>query len=264
MGRNDITVNGIILPEYIKDKELIKDEIERTELFESQTDTIKLGRHVKPKYESKKEKNGKVKILGNRAKNRYHYKRYLLNAIKSEKLLDAIVIMMMAHPTETIFTTKFIANSLDKICKENNMPVLKSSSHALRGRLGAIRKSNLSKYMFFFHRQSSENPGHALKYGIKEKYLNELTIDEAINLAYERREEFKDKNVLLNPQRSVKKNAIRPDIKPSPAENPVLPPPEAPSNLISEIMNQLEKLQSDKKSIIKVEGDLHIHINISR
>jgi hypothetical protein len=52
MGRNDITVNGIVLPEYLKDKELIKDEIERTELFESQTDTIRLGRHLKPKYKS--------------------------------------------------------------------------------------------------------------------------------------------------------------------------------------------------------------------
>ena len=55
MGRNDITVDGVVLPEYLKDKELIKDEIERTELFESQTDTIKLGRHVKSKYESKVE-----------------------------------------------------------------------------------------------------------------------------------------------------------------------------------------------------------------
>ena len=264
MDRNDITINGIILPEYLKGKELIKDEIERTELFESQTDTIRLGRHVKPKYESKKEKNGKVKILGNREKNRYHYERYLLNAIKSKKLLDAIVIVMVAHPTETIFTTDFIADSLDKICKENNIPVSKSSSHALRGRLGAIKKSNLSKYMFFIPKHTSENPGHALKYGIKEEHKNELTIDEAINLANERRKEFKDKNALLNPRRSVKKNAIRPDIKTAPVENPVLPPPEAPSNLISEIMNQLEKLQSDKKSIIKVEGDLHIHINISR
>ena len=116
MGHNDITVNGIILPEYLKDKELIKDEIERTELFESQTDTIKLGRHVKPKYESKKEKNGKVKILGNREKNRYNYERYLLNAIKSKKLLDAIVIIMIAHPTETVLTTKIVADIINKFC----------------------------------------------------------------------------------------------------------------------------------------------------
>jgi hypothetical protein len=264
MGRNDITVNDIVLSEYLKDKDLIKDEIERTELFESQTDTIKLGRHVKPKYESKKEKNGKVKILGNREKNKHNYERYLLKAIKSKKLLDAFVIVMVAHPTETIFTTDFIAGSLDKICKENNIPVSKSYSHVLRGRLGEIRKSNLSKYMFFIPKHSSANPGHSLKYGIKEEHKNELTIDEAIILANERREEFKDKNALLNPERSAKKNAIRPDIKTAPVENPVLPHPEAPSNLISEITTQLGKLQSDKKSIIKVEGDLHIHINISR
>jgi hypothetical protein len=264
MGRNDITVDGVVLPEYLKDKELIKDEIERTELFESQTDTIKLGRHVKPKYESKKEKNGKVKILGIREKNKYNYERYLLNAIKSKKIHDAFVIILMAHPTETIFTTNLIADLLDKFYKKNNIPFSKSYSHALRGRLGAIRKSNLSKYMFFLPKKTSMNPSDSLKYGIKEEHLNELTIDEAINLAHERRKEFKDKNVLLNPERSVKKNAIRPVIKPSPVENSDLPHPEAPSNLISEIMNQLEKLQSDKKSIIKVEGDLHIHINISR
>jgi hypothetical protein len=265
MGRNDITVNGIILPEYLKDKELIKDEIERTELFESQTDTIRLGRHLKPKYKSKKEKNGKVKILGNREKNRYHYERYLLNAIKSKKLLDAFAIVMVAHPTETIFTTKIVADIINKFCMENNIvPISKSISHALRGRVGEIRKSELSNYMFFWERNTSLNKSNILKYGIKETYLNELTIDEAINSANERRKEFKDKNALLNPKRSVNKNAIRPDIKTAPVENPVLPHPEAPSNLISEIMTQLGKLQSDKKSIIKVEGDLHIHINISR
>jgi hypothetical protein len=265
MGRNDITVDGVILPEYLKDKELIKDEIERTELFKSQTDTIRLGRHVKPKYESKKEKNGKVKILGNREKNKHNYERYLLKAIKSKKLLDAFVIVMVAHPTETIFTTKIVADIINKFCMENNIvPISKSISHALRGRVGEIRKSELSNYMFFWERNTSLNKSNILKYGIKETYLNELTIDEAINSANERRKEFKDKNALLNPKRSVNKNAIRPDIKTAPVENPVLPHPEAPSNLISEIMTQLGKLQSDKKSIIKVEGDLHIHINISR
>ena len=144
------------------------------------------------------------------------------------------------------------------------MPISKSINHALRGRVGEIRKSELSNYMFFWERNTSLNKNNTIKYGIKEEHKNELTIDEAINLANERRKEFKDKNALLNPKRSVKKNAIRPDIKTAPVENPVLPPPEAPSNLISEIMTQLEKLQSDKKSIIKVEGDLHIHINISR
>jgi hypothetical protein len=267
MNRNDITVNGKILDEFLKDNVSVKEDIEQKKLFREQTENIRLGRHIKPKFKPLKETNGEVKILGQREINIANFDRYLEKSLKSENILESLTIVLIAYPKQIIFTTNEIASIIDRYLKRYDIPILRSTGHSLRGRLGLIRKSELSDFMVFYERNSSENKTNVMKYGIREDALNELTIDEAIELARTRKKEFKDKSVVLNPDRSKQKNA-RPGPKPkedviakTPPKKEVVEKPD----LITEIINQIKSIKSDdENAMILIKGDIHIHINISR
>ena len=277
MNRNNITVNGKILDEFLKDNVSVKEDIEQKKLFREQTEDIRLGRHVKAKFKPLKEKNGEVKILGQREINIANFDRYLEKSLKEENILNSLTIVLIAHPKQTVFTTNEVATIIDRHLKRYDIPILRSTGHSLRGRLGLIRKSELSDFMVFYERNSFENKTNVMKYGIREDALNELTIDEAIELARTRKKEFKDKSVVLNPDRSKQKNA-KPGPKPKenvvaktpPKENVIAKTPpkkevvEKP-DLITEIISQIKSIKSDdENAIIIIKGDIHIHLNINR
>jgi hypothetical protein len=278
MNRNDITVNGKILDEFLKDNVSVKEDIEQKKLFREQTENIRLGRHIKPKFKPLKERNGEVKILGQREINIANFDRYLEKSLKAENILESLTIVLIAYPKQKIFTTNEIASIIDRYLKRYDIPILRSTGHSLRGRLGLIRKSELSDFMVFYERNSFENKTNVMKYGIREDALNELTIDEAIELAHTRKKAFKDKSVVLNPDRSKQKNA-KPGPKPKKEVIAETPPKkeviaETPlkkevinekPDLITEIISQIKSIKSDdENAMILIKGDIHIHINISR
>lgn len=286
MSLKNITFEGRQLTELIKSKESIEDERRQLKMIREQTETIRINNHTKVRYKPRKERNGKVKKLGNREKNRYNYEKYMTESMRSERLLETFVIVMMAHPTETVFTTQFIADTIEDFARKNGFPVLRSTNHSLRGRLGAVRKSRLFKHMFHLDRNTPTNRDTVVKYGIKEDSLDTLTLDEAIALAKKRRTEFKNPNAVLNPNRSKKKKPIKPKIDPAassrsggapkvelPVEKPkqklkITEPteptkPTAQKDIIGDVIEKLKKLQAEGGSFIAVKGDLHIHININ-
>lgn len=149
MNRDDITVNGQMLGEFLKTNESVSEEIERNKFFNEQTETVRLGRHVKARYKPYREKNGEVIKLGQREINIANYEKYLLQSIQQEKILNSFVIVMMANPDYSVFTTGDIAEIIEKFQKKFGIPVLRRTSHSLRGRLGMVRKSELCDFMFF-------------------------------------------------------------------------------------------------------------------
>ena len=202
-----------------------------------------MNKHLKARYKPRKEKNGRVKVLSTREKNLYNYEDYLLKSLKDEKILNTFVIVLIAYPEKIAFTTQAIADIIEDFSRKNDIPILRSTNHTLRGRLGAIRKSRLSQFMYFYERNTPKNKDNIMKYGIVDKYLHTLTIDDAIKLAYERKKEFKKPGAVLNPERSARhKKEYKPKLPPSPpVEIPEKPESPPQSNIVDEIIEQDRK-----------------------
>lgn len=121
-----------------------------------------------------------------------------------------------------------------------------------------------------------------MKYGITDDALESLSIDDAIELARTRKKEFEDKSVLLNPERSVRKDArppkpidkkkevdafkhVRVAESASVQQKPVPPIEPKKPDLVSEIVNAIKSIKSDdENAVIIIKGDIHIHLNFER
>lgn len=303
MSLKNITIEGQNLDEFLNQNEPVKDEIKRNKFFREQIEDIKLGRHVKARYKQHQEKNGEVNILGQQEINRANFRKYLVESLKNEKILNSLVIVLIAHPNKRIFTTKEIAKIIEVHSKANDIPILRSVNHSLRGRLGIIRKSELSDFMVFYERNTLENKGNTMRYGIRDDALEMLTIEDAVELARTRKKAFEDKSVVLNPDRSRRKDAksapkeekkiVKTEPKKSIETEPEKTPEKATvkepeklsvkkiekipikatektpeklnDNLISNIIDQIKSIKSDNdNAVLIIKGDIHIHINITR
>lgn len=266
MTHNNIFVNDQKLDEFLKDKTQIKDDIERTALFKEQTQTVRLGRHLKARYKQHRERNGKVKQLGIKEINRHGFEKTLTRYLKAGQILNSFVTIMLCYPTDKPFSTQIIADIIEKTSKKNGIPIDKSTNHSLRGRLGIVRKSELADYMYFIGRNTPKNKSNVMKYGIREDYLDKMSLDQALELARTRKQEFK--NVVLNPdrqKRTPKKFSPIPPAAP-PVKIPEEPPAETPEkpDLLAKVIDQLNGLKDDDSAVFVIKGDIHIHVNIER
>lgn len=261
MTHNNIMVNGKKLDEYLKSNTSIEEQIEREKLFQENTETIRIGRHIKEKFKPYKERNGRVKILSTAIVNEHNYENKLKQALTNNDWYDALIICLIACPDRKAFYTEQLAEILTRFCKKHNIGFRGSINHKLRPKIGKLRKSKLVEHMFIHARNTPENPGNVIRYGIRSESREQLTIDQALDLSKIVMDEFKEGNKILNPDRSKRVEKSIASIPKPPVKVPERPADPKPPNLIDDVIRQLKSIQDP---LFKVQGDLHIHIYIER
>lgn len=180
-----MTIKGITfenrdLNEYLKDKEQIKDDIERKKFFADHIDKHYLKRGIKTRFNSLKEKNGRVKHLGQIEKNKAIYEKRLQSAIQ-KKDYKFCVIICLCCASEPLSSSQ-IANEIRKFATSKNLEVKQRIDMNVRVIFGYIQRKELIKYCNFknaYHKAGIRQPP-VLE--IKSEFRDILSIDDAMRL----------------------------------------------------------------------------------
>jgi len=254
--RHPITVNGIILDEFLRDNESLEEEIEAKKYISEATEKVFPNRYIKPKYKDKKERNGKVIILGQREKNIKMYETELEKTLKANNIPKAVIIILLCNQEHEWFSSKLITSIIEKKLKEINFVIRKLVRGSVRQTIVHMNKNEIAQYIdkkeYYRSRANDYKPPD---YRIKPEYLDTFTIEQAYAL-------------YLSKQ-------TKPEIKKQQVAQPI--PQEKTESMIetaqpmavaeSDDMNKLLGKISDMiKSAggITLTGDIHIHINVSR
>lgn len=181
--KDSITVNNIMLYEYLKSHETLKQEKERKRIINDGNDVVVLRKNIKPKYPQYKEKNGEVKILSQREKNKAMYEQNLKKALRNDDRKMAVFTILLSHPKKTVFTAKEFEELIDSFASKNNIIAPENMSFSSRAILNSALHKKLSKYITITDRtRDSGGNLQPSKYSIKDEYLDTLTLQEVIKL----------------------------------------------------------------------------------
>lgn len=246
-SESGITFEGKKLEEYLVDKEQLISEFERKKLISETSDKKYLYHPSRIKQSEHKEKNGKVKHLGNREKNQAICEAKLKEFIEKDDYRSACVVVLFGHPELTKFLITQIEDFINQVTAKFGMTQSKNLKSRVRVHLSNIaKKSALNECIIFYPKRNSMGRVH---YEVRESCLNELTIDEAIEFA----------------RIPIKKEDKKPVIKinidpPEKSENDdVQINPMPPSDDLQDIVLRLLKNGSN----FNFFGDIHVHVNRS-
>ena len=273
MERNPIKVNGITLPEYLKDREEIETEIESKKFISEGFDQVKLTRRVRPKFSMHKEKNGKVRILGTAELNRTSFESDIRKALTENSLAKCVVIILMAHSAEKrMYTQAEVVTILKRVGAKTGIPVDPQIAGRLRPVFGRIKQSALKEHVDFM-RKDKNSPSQI---GIKEESRNKLKTKDAVVLTTKLSTSSKEKMKIARSLReeSIKNKrlaaSVPAQVKPEndkhlaasvPAQS--TNPAESPAKSIVEGIVAILNKSSQDGNLFTINGDLHFHININ-
>ena len=183
MNKKAITVNGVMLDEYLKDKTTIKEEIDAKKFIDDGFEKVVIKRLFKPKYKQHTEENGKVKILGNLEINIANFENDLKRELSAKKIYNCIVIVLTAHSEQLLYETNEIAHILKTFGKKHHIEVNKNVNWPIRSLLGTLKRSKLGQYLEFIDRKSYRQPTN---FGYKKEFKANFTTKEAIKLSNEK------------------------------------------------------------------------------
>lgn len=284
MGREDIMVNGMMIDEYLKDKELISEEEERKRLICENTPDINPYKKSRIKYKSKKEKNGKVKILNQNEMNKAMRIDKLIRSLRNNDY-DQFVVSELVCGDNSFLNNANLRDLVETISKKHSISIIKHPLIPLRKALNSITKSELKKVVLF----KPSTGGKIINYKLKPQVyrniifnvawelfttpLNEggKKIDEVITALNNGEIDFtpvepepiesrpieskpiepiQEKIVLNIPEPEVKQDSIK----------------ELEKDIFSSISSIIDKLKGIKniRSLAKFDGDLNINIYINK
>lgn len=258
-SKNAITVEGVMLDEFLKSHESISEDIERKKIIRDGNAPQNIYRHMKPRYKEAKEKNGKVRTLDIIEVNKEYYSEYLGKALKTNDLKEAFAVVVLCNYDKSDMDIFFIAEEITKYGNKNDIIISKKMPVALRAILGYIRKTVFSEYMYFASKRATESRQNRIFFGINLKKAKDLSLDDAIKLV-----KIKNTDVAKNSEMSNKNNSIQ--IKKSEViekTNYVKEPPQKKEDLVSTVIKALGEI-SKNNSLFKVDGDFHLHIHIDK
>lgn len=259
--KSGVTVNGVMLEEFVRDNEQIEEEVERARLIEETTEKIYLNRHIRSKHVAHKEPNGKVKILSRLEISITNYEPLLVSALKKYDYHKAFIIVMMVEHGKLINIHK-IADYIDIFSEAHEIDINPKMRHALRAKLGYVKKSELFDYMEYMDRKDPKNRENYAKFMLDSEKAKDLTIEKAIELGSSLRPGQK-----YNPGPKVKPENI-PPTKTSMPKTPTEEIKITEEKQIDKMKSISDSVVSSITDIIKngslvnVQGDIHIHINI--
>jgi hypothetical protein len=178
--KNPITVNGVILSEYVKDHDKIISRIRGETMKKGGNDKVNLYQKPRIQHKNHNEKNRDVKIMGNYALNQENYQNFLIQELKGKNSLrNLCVIILLCGPDHEYHTSKSVSDIIIKQTKKLNMPVNEQIEYAVRALLGAIKKSALSDYLLVPKRKA----GMPTFYSISTENKESLTLKKAMELS---------------------------------------------------------------------------------
>ena len=259
-----ITVNGVMLHEYLRDNESIEDEIKGREYIRESRDNIYPGRHIKPKYRDHKEKNGEVRVLNELEKNHVEFENRMASLLRTKKYTAAMICIIVSMPDDDWLTIKKLADIIENFCGSRNIPLDPKFRHAMRAKIGHLQKTELADYVDFVPRRSAPNNMNALMFRVDREKAANLSADRAIKLGSVRRKNVsRRKNSPQNDPPAIK---LSEELSKEPKQ--VIKAPAAPEipdkpKAVNTIVDVIRELAKDK-SIINVRGNLHIHVHFDK
>lgn len=261
--KNAIMVNDMMLGEYLRDNESIEEEIKSKEFIKEGFNPIQLKRHIREKYETKPEKNGEVKILGQYEINLANYPKRMEIALKREEYKQQLILVLLISKEEEGFLNlTIVADKINEFAKQHNIRINeKKMRHAVRGALGWVIRSKLYEHMVYHNRNTPENNKNHAIFMAKES-LRQLDMMEAIELGY-KRHDGKAKRPMKTPVKKIDKDIVEETQTDPVATAPTSPQVPDTSALVEAVLANLKTLSNDAGSLFNFSGDLVINININ-
>jgi hypothetical protein len=257
--KNPITVNGVILSEYIKDHDKIISRIRGETLKKEGNDKVSLYQKPKIRYKNHHEKNGEIKIMGNYELSIENYENYLKKELLgTNSLSNLCVIILLCDSRHEKYTSRIIGNILIEYSKKLNIPVNKNLEFAVRARLGALKKSALADHMFIPKRKI----GMPTYYSMSPQAKKSLTLEKALELAKTRKIK-KDSGIQKIDRSEISKSESKQGNKNE------LPTNEKQSNYktfsaINKIFEHIGKMNQDKNIFFIVCGDFTVNLHLPK
>lgn len=252
MSKKGITVEGVMLEEYLKDNDELTEKIETEKLFKANTPTAKPYFKPRSRYDETIEKNGRVKILGQREINKAGQDSELIRLLKKKRYKQACFVVLLCDEGDNFITPGHVGQRFLTISEMNGIKIVKNLTSVCRWHIRNLLKTQLRHYL-----ETNENKK---KYKITNEGKDTLTFHKGYNLM----------NLIAgNGKKDGKIDGIPKFQK---VNEPVTEKVETETRgntpkIISEEKFSLDKLLDAAKkleNLITVQGDLNININIQR
>lgn len=275
MGREDIMVNGMMIDEYLKDKELISEEDERKRLLRENTPDAHPYRKSRIRYKSKKEKNGKVKILNQNEMNKAMRIDKLIRSLRNNDYYQFVVSELVCGDNGFLNNAN-LRDLVETISKEHSISIIKHPLIPLRKALNSITNSELKKVVLF----KPSAGGKIINYKLKPQVYRSIIFNvawELFSTPLNKGGKKIDEVITALNNGETDFTPVEPEpIEPEPIE-PVqekivlnIPEPEVKQDSIKELEKEIfsiiDKLKGVKniRSLAKFDGDLNINIYINK
>lgn len=253
MNSKGITVNGVMLEEYVKDTESIEEQTEREKLINENSPKNTSYSKPRERFKPTNEPNGKVKVLSQREINEIAFEEELSRELKSNDYKRAIVIFFMGCGWDDYFSQKQMRDEIKSIAEKRGIKLVKHLQPAIERQFIKLRKSQF--FTDFLEKKSI----HPIRYKLSDFALESYDFKTAIRLS----------DLPYTKEFSSKK-AVTPEPTPFERVPPKqeLPKQESTETAPSEITARKFDLDGVVKRIISASreinfsGDIHIHINI--
>lgn len=147
MAKHPITVNGIILEEFLKDTEIVKDFVDRERLVKENTTVISEYHKPRLKY-SHKEKNGKVRKLNAREVNMAQYEQRLTSALERKEYKKALINVLLCNEKDKFLGNGDVARIFKDHIKKNNLKnTAQNLTSMVKWHMSKIMESELEQHV---------------------------------------------------------------------------------------------------------------------
>ena len=250
MKDNSITINGVMLNEFIKDKELVSSQVDREKLLAENTPAVSQYKKPRNRYRQHWEENGECKIMGQVDVNIEQYKQHAIRVLKNKDLKRFVVVFLLCQKDDDYINTGIMSKKIERLQKENNLDLPKNITNACRYHVEQLEKTQLGKHMY-------RTDGRFPSWKIIPESKELLTIQRAFNLA-----NLKAGGKLVKyegEEDKVEEEKQEIEVK---EPKPIMPKyqkvEKQPADIMAQVLPLLEKLEH----VIKVDGDLNIHIHV--
>lgn len=177
MSKKKITVNGILLDEYLKDAEAISSEIEGKKLIEDINQNFKNYYKPRVRYKSKKEKHGEVKILNQRELNQTMRTDQLIKHLRDGNYKNFIITELICGDNTPI-TNTILKKLAIKLSKQYSISMVKHPDIAIRREFERIINSEFGRLI-----NITNTAGRVKRCRLNENAYKKIKLENAIMLS---------------------------------------------------------------------------------
>lgn len=148
MAKHPITVNGMILEEFLKDTEIVKDFVDRERLVKENTTVISEYHKPRLRYSIQKEKNGKVRKLNIREVNMAQYEQRLTSALERKEYKKALINVLLCNEKDKFLGNGDVARIFKAHIKKNNLKnTAKNLTSMVKWHISKVMESELKQHV---------------------------------------------------------------------------------------------------------------------